>query len=259
MQGHTLRATRTDNPPELASEKWEAANSEDGIETQHSTAYDPQQMGKVERVRGRAKPKAEAMILRPANPPNAGLFLWAMQHAVCIEDVRVQRGRVQSRLQLFFGRAPDLKYFKTFAARGWARDTKLVKGQDSSVKCTYVGCTRAAFKVITETGVYLETDLVEFYEENLILRGVQPSATGVDAEIQTDGDNLDEATRLQWVTGRVDEHDTVTPPTPKDAPPRDTFQLAREAEAAKRTADLPDVGEWQRRLRTRGSAMMILD
>ena len=256
-QGHTLKATRTDNPPELASDKWENANAEDGIDTQHSTPYDPQRMGKVERMWGRARPKAEAMMLRPASPPNAGFFVHAMQHAISIEDVRVQRGRMQTRFQLFYNRAPDLKYFVTFAARGWARDTKLHKGEGQSVKCIYVGCTRSAFKVVTTTGLMLETDHAQFYEENMILRGVQPSAVGVDAEVQTDGANLDDATRA-WRTADVHDSDSTLTPTAAGATAASTFDKARDDEAAQRSATLPDQTEWQRRLRVRGGAMTIL-
>ena len=80
------------------------------------------------------------MMLRPIQKPNASFYMHAMQHAIMLLRFAVQRGRTQTRGQLFY--APEsVKRVRVFFARGWMRDHTRKKGDAASVRVVYVGFT----------------------------------------------------------------------------------------------------------------------
>ena len=233
--GWDLKRVRVDNHASNTSPDYEErinAQRAQPILVEYASAYDPERVGKQERMWGMIQPAATQMMLRPTSRPNKSFYLHAMEHAAHLTDFRVQRGRLHTRGQLFNNKTQDASRVRVFAARGWVRNPNHKKGEEQSWKCVYVGFAAAGFCTITEHGTYVISDDATFYEENMILRGVMASASLIDSCTQT-SDDL-----------------TTDFATPDDFA-ADPIEAAREAMAHKRRATLPDATEWKRRLRER--------
>ena len=234
-EGWDLKRVRVDNHASNTSPAFEervnAARAQPVV-VEYASAYDPERVGKQERMWGMIQPDATQMMLRPISRPNQSFYLHAMEHAAHLTDFRVQRGRLHTRGQLFNNRTQDASKVRVFLARGWVRNPNHKKGEAQSYKCVYVGFASMGFCTITEQGAYVISDDATFYEENMVLRGVMASASLVDSCTQTSNDLTT---------------DFVTP----TGTTADPIEAAREAIAQKRRATLPDASEWKRRLRDR--------
>ena len=185
---------RHDNAPEMVNEAWKNGLARLEMVDEHTIDYEKEGNGKAERSWGMMQPRARSMLVRCGG--SAALFLHAMIYARQVCNELAQRGSKQSRTHLFHGKPGDVSRYRVFGAIGWCRLDHVVrgdKGQPTSMKCIMIGIEKIGWKVIVGEGATSRIKVVtqaEFYEENLITKGVVSDKVKLDATTQTDNGNV---------------------------------------------------------------------
>lgn len=220
---------RSDNAPELDSERWSEGLIARNKAERKTPPYDKGGTARVERLFGIAEPLARMMMAR-ASHLNKSFFLHAMSNAITVINLKARAGDKRTRSHNFFGRASDVSKLKTFGCFGWARLDAVkrdTKGGPVASRCVYVGLVPEGWLVVVGQGAAASVQITaqaRFYETNLLSKGVMPSVGVLDASTQTDED----AEGASAPTEASDEAEATACATAEESVPSLPISLTKE-------------------------------
>jgi transposase InsO family protein len=117
-----VKAVRTDRGTEFLNKTLHGFCTENGIHTETSAAYTPQQNGVAERMNRTLKEKARTMLL--GVQADESLWVDAMLTAAYLHNVMPVSGQEKTPFEMFTGSVPDLSHLRKWGCLAYVRHAK---------------------------------------------------------------------------------------------------------------------------------------
>lgn len=117
-----VKAVRTDRGTEFLNKTFHGFCTENGIHTETSAAYTPQQNGVAERMNRTLKEKARTLLL--GVQADESLWVDAMLTAAYLHNVMPVSGQEKTPFEMFTGSVPDLSHLRKWGCLAYVKHAK---------------------------------------------------------------------------------------------------------------------------------------
>jgi transposase InsO family protein len=120
--GNKVHTIRTDRVTEFLNKTFLAFCAENGIHTEYSAAYTPEQNGRAERMNRTLIEKARTLLL--GVEATEELWVDAVLTAVHLHNLMPVTGKTKTPYELFHGSAPDVSYLRKWGCLAYVKHPK---------------------------------------------------------------------------------------------------------------------------------------
>jgi transposase InsO family protein len=120
--GCKVHTIRTDRGTEFMNKTFHAFCAENGIHTEYSAAYTPEQYGRAERMNRTVIEKARTLLL--GVEADEELWVEAVLTAVHLHNLMPVTGKNKTPFELFHGSSPDVSYLRKWGCLAYVKHPK---------------------------------------------------------------------------------------------------------------------------------------
>jgi hypothetical protein len=120
--GCKVHTIRTDRGTEFMNKTFHAFCAENGIHTEYSAAYTPEQNGRAERMNRTVIEKARTLLL--GVEADEELWVEAVLTAVHLHNLMPVAGKDKTPFELFHGSSPDVSYLRKWGCLAYVKHPK---------------------------------------------------------------------------------------------------------------------------------------